>query len=237
MTLDQIRGVKQTVKAINDDMAQYRVQNYKNLAYINLLIDSYRFWILIISILAILGWSICTVEHEFFITQPYQNNTIRSCLLYANMMVTAILCMNIIASYIIWVKYLQASGQMLTIDRLSVMNKLQVIAEVALNWVMPLPFILNSTFQDKDYNTNQFYEQRINTFLFVLMFYIRLYHVIRVLLFFSQYMSNSSFRIWSIYGHDCTFMFAIKWWFRQYRFLVVYPMYGYFILFYGTMMR
>ena len=219
-------------------MAEYRIENYNQTPFIDLCLEKYRFSILISSLLASIGMGIWYVEQELFLQNGKNDiGDSRLTLLLFNMIVTLILCINIILSHLLWFRYLRAKGAMLTIDKISNYQYLLIAIELFANCITAYPFIVNTSFREFSYETKNKFDMNVNTIFIVLMFLLRTYHFVRPLLYYSPFMSNRAFRICNLYGFDCDIMFAIKGVFKEYNFGIIYSLYGFCILFFGGLYR
>lgn len=82
--------------------------------------NQYRLNITIVSFLAVLGVLICTIEHEIYIIHGINGyKGLRYLLLSFNMLVTLLLIVSIVFSYLIWMQWERLIGHRLVIDSMS----------------------------------------------------------------------------------------------------------------------
>lgn len=196
---------------IINNLSNTCINNWGNSILENKYINKYRANISWESLLAMIGTCIWVVEHEIYILHgknTYDN--IRFNLLIANVIWTFLLVLTIIYSYFIWMKYEQALGIRLIIERMSRSNFKSMWFEILINIISPYPFLMNITYKEYVYGVNLYIDKRIDTILIWFMFAFRAYHIPRYLLYGSMYMSNRAVRVWRLYGHEWELMFAAK---------------------------
>lgn len=84
-----------------------------------------------------------------------------------------------------------------------------VISEIILAAITPLPFIVNSTFEETNVNYDKNVRYRYNDFLLVFSF-IKLYIPCRFVLMSSYFQSSRAQRVTEMNGHKASYLFSIK---------------------------
>jgi hypothetical protein len=131
-------------------------------------------------------------------------------MLIGNFILTISLVISIIFSYYIWMQFKRSTGEMLKIDTFSRTDKITLVFEIFANIIMPFPFMVNTTFREYVYVAEVYLDKRVDTIFLTMMYFLRFYHLVRPVLYYSFYMSNRSYRVCKFYGFNCDFMFSIK---------------------------
>lgn len=225
------------IKSQSNKLSKYRMKGAGQFLVINETSDRYRTCIGTISFLAVLSMTICSIEEELYLQHGKSFITDRVLLLCAHSLITLFLVYSIIKSYELWLQMKRATGKMLTLDSLTFDNQVFLVFEVVINLIAPFPALVNTTFQESVYVADISLPKRVNTVLFTAMFFLRSYHLVRPLLYYSYYMGNRAYRVCNIGNHQCTFSFAMKAWFSVSSFSVTAFLYGFATFYFGILLR
>ena len=154
-----------------------------------------------------------------------------------NVIVTALLVMCIVLSYFQWIYVKRAHDDMLTIDKMSRKTFIWMMLEIFINLIHPMPFLVNTTFEEKVYILNINIEKRIDTILFSFMLTFRVYHFLRPIFLSSYFMNNRAFRVCRINGINCSYLFSIRGLFSVYSIPFTVLAYVATNLFFGVLFR
>lgn len=70
-----------------------------------------------------------------------------------------------------------------------------VVKEIIVNLISPMPFLYNITYEEFIYVDQVKVRVMVNTILLILMILIRLYHIVRIVLISSYFMSSRAARV------------------------------------------
>ncbi|CAI2384870.1 unnamed protein product [Moneuplotes crassus] len=192
------------IKNMSTQMNQLKIEQYGSARVIDNELEKYRYNIYSISFLAILGVLICGVEQELFIKYGKDHETTdRVILLSVNLFITFLVIALTIMSYFQEVFIRRAEGVLLTIDTLDKKRIICLIFEIVLNLIHPMPFLANTTFQEKIYVLDISLPKRYDCVLYLAMLHIRFYHFLRQFLLSSDFMTNRAFRVCKISKTNC----------------------------------
>ncbi|CAI2359204.1 unnamed protein product [Moneuplotes crassus] len=226
------------VKNMSSKLNDLKVSQYGSAKMIDNELDKYRYIVYAISFLAILGVAICAIEQELYIRHGKGNYTLdRVLLLSCNLFITFLVSILTAFSYYQGVFIKRAEGVLLTIDSLQKEQLIWLILEIILNFIHPMPFLCNTTFNEQVYPLNISLPKRVDTVLFIAMVHIRAYHLCRPFLLSSDYMTNRAYRVCNISRTDCSYWFAIRSVFKAYTASVTVLLFIFCTIFYGALLR
>lgn len=226
------------IKVMQSNMSEYRRKDANKYQVVNEFQDRYRLSIQLVSVLAIFSIIIWCIEQELYLEHGrFSYTRERVLLLSAHLIVTILLVINIIFSYYMYLEMRRARGEMLTIDSMPRRMKIQMIIECLANLIGPYPFLANVTYKEQVFVADITIDKRIDTVLLSLMFLLRWYHWFRPILYYSYFMDNRAMRVCKIGGHNCSFMFSIKWMINVSTLWVTVYLYTFATVFFGLLLR
>jgi hypothetical protein len=130
-------------------------------------------------------------------------------LLTANVVINIILAVQITLMYKIWLEYSMSIGNFCkgtTLLTNSVFKS--YLIELLLNMISPYPWFYNLSYPN--YNNNKVFDMYMNTPLLTFMMLYRTYHIVKIILNQSMFMSSRGERISKVFGIHHGYRFAIK---------------------------
>lgn len=189
--------------------------------------------------LAFVGIGIFIIEQEIYLDHYLTDfNDLRLGLLIAAWIFNIALVINIIMSYQLYILMMQKEHLLYTTDGLYNTGLWKTLwFEVFMNLVSPLPFLYKTQYYELYLGQNSNLKSYVNTPIFWIWSIIRLYHIFRVILESSYFMTPRSFRLCTFFGFRWKYMYALRWMFRVYGVHIVVAFYVFSTLIFGYLIR
>lgn len=237
--LERSISLKEHMKKVREDRSEIQLNKDLNQTVINSARKQYFLSHFIWFFIAFFGIGVFIIDQEIYLENYLSNhNDIRLGLLIIGWILNIMLVVNIIMSYCLYVLMMQKEHLLYTTD--GVINTglwKTLIFEVFMNLISPLPFLYKSQYYELYLGQNSSLKSYVNTPIFWIWFIIRLYHLFRVTLESSYFMTPRAFRLWSFFGFRWKYMYALRWMFRVYGVHIVVAFYIFSTLIFGYMFR
>lgn len=201
------------------------------------LLYRFQFSNIIAGVISTIGVWVWALEHEIYLTENKSNSEdFRIMLLSFNILINLLLAIQITMSYLIWIEYSYRSGVMFKQTTIFDKEIFKVyILEIGLNMITPYPWFVGVTYPSHSLNNKE--HTYMNTPLLIFMMWLRTYHLAKMLIYRSMYMSSRAERVNKMFSISWGYMFAIRWEFKQHSFSIVLSMFAYWWLTLGFLFR
>ena len=181
---------------------------------VSMLFSQYMFNNCITWVLAILGISLWILDHEFFLVQRETTKALRMKLLWTNLVLSILQAISITFDNLLWIRFVnilrpvnrvgiteewadyQQKNLKMTLFDKAIFPHFWV--EILVNMISPMPWFYETTYIIRvDGYDIDFY---FNTVLLILMTVIRTYHIIKIMLQSSVFMSDGAERITRVFS-------------------------------------